>query len=102
MTTENLNILVELFAQLTILALITEGVTEVIKDLLPEKLRVNLPTRLISIGVAMGVAVGWGIDITILLNHKVDFAGSILTGVIGSRGANFTNDLTAKLKQIKG
>ena len=99
----NLSLFVEVSTKLTLLALLAEGLTEAIKDSLPHFIASKISPRFISFCVSIGIAYQWDIDITILLNNRVDLVGSVMTGIIASRGANFVNDrFFSPLKKLKG
>lgn len=91
----------EIFTQILALALITEAITESVKDVIPARIHTYISSKIIAILISIAIAIYWEIDVTLLLNHKVDLLGSVLTGFIASRGANWVNDLSDRfhLKQ---
>jgi hypothetical protein len=61
-------------------------------------------TQLISIAVAVALCFAAGADLFVALG--VDFTwpwiGVVLTGVFGSRGANYVSDLVKRFQNVKG
>lgn len=86
-------------AQLVVVAILIEAIWENIK-MIYDKNKFNI-SMLGSLILGIVVCVIFGIDIfpIVGLNAIVPFIGSIFTGIIVSRGANFVNDL---LKRLKG
>ena len=86
------------FAQLIIIAILVEAIWENIK-MIYDKQKFNI-NMLGSLLLSMIVCVLAEIDIfkIIGINLIVPVVGSLLTGIIVSRGANFVNDLFKKLK----
>ena len=86
------------FAQLIIIAILVEAIWEHCKMVWKEgKFSVNMVGSLL---ISMLVCLLTEADIfpIVGLNITVPFVGSILTGIVVSRGANFVNDLFSKLK----
>lgn len=86
------------YAQLVIIAILVESMWENLKMLYDKsKINVNMIGSLI---LGMLVCVLAQIDIfeIVGINLIVPVIGSLLTGIIVSRGANFVNDLFKKLK----
>ena len=86
------------FAQLVLVAILIEAIWENIKMIYDkQQLNVNMIGSLVLSVVVCLLA---QIDIfpIVGLNMAVPFVGSIFTGIIVSRGANFVNDLFKKLK----
>lgn len=86
------------YAQLIIIAILVEAIWENIK-MIYDKQKFNI-NMLGSLLLSMIVCVLAEIDIfkIIGINLIVPVVGSLLTGIIVSRGANFVNDLFKKLK----
>lgn len=86
------------YAQLVIIAILVEAIWENIK-MIYDKQKFNI-NMLGSLLLSMIVCVLAEIDIfkIIGINLIVPIVGSLLTGIIVSRGANFVNDLFKKLK----
>ena len=87
------------FAQLVLVAILVEAIWENLKMIYDKKkFNVNMIGSLI---LAIIICILARIDIfpIVGLNMAVPFVGSIFTGIIVSRGANFVNDL---LKRLKG
>lgn len=87
------------FAQLVVVAILIEAIWENIK-MIYDKNKFNI-SMLGSLILGIVVCIIFGIDIfpIVGLNAIVPFVGSIFTGIIVSRGANFVNNL---LKRLKG
>lgn len=86
------------YAQLVIIAILVEAIWENIK-MIYDKQKFNI-NMLGSLLLSMIVCALAEIDIfkIIGINLIVPVIGSLLTGIIVSRGANFVNDLFKKLK----
>ena len=86
------------FAQLIIVAILVEAVWENIKMIWQSgKFSINMLGSLI-VSILLCVLVKIDIFPIVWLNIAVPIIGSIFTGIIVSRGANFVNDLFKKLK----
>lgn len=87
------------FAQLIVVAILVEAIWENIK-MIYDKDKFNI-SMIGSLVLGIIVCVVFKIDIfpIVGLNAAIPFIGSIFTGIIVSRGANFVNDL---LKRLKG
>lgn len=87
------------FAQLIVVAILVEAVWENIK-ITYDKKKFNI-SMIGSLVLGIIICVVFKIDIfpIVGLNAIIPFVGSILTGIIVSRGSNFVNDL---LKRLKG
>ena len=86
------------FAQLVLVAILVEAIWENLKMIWEAgKFNINMLGSLI---LAIIVCLLAQIDIfpIVGLNMAIPFVGSIFTGIIVSRGANFVNDLFKKLK----
>jgi len=86
------------FAQLVIVAILVEAIWENCKMVWKDKKpNINMIGSLI---LAIIICVFAKIDIFQIIQIElfVPYIGSILTGIIVSRGANFVNDLFSKLK----
>ena len=86
------------YAQLVIIAILVEAIWENLKMIWNKnKLNFNM---LGSLSLSMIICVLAQINIfeIIGINLIVPVVGSLLTGIIVSRGANFVNDLFKKLK----
>lgn len=86
------------FAQLVIVAILVEAIWENIKMIFPDK-KVSI-SMIGSLIVAVLVCVLTSVDIfpVVGLTITIPFIGSVLTGIIVARGANFVSDLFTKLK----
>lgn len=86
------------FAQLVIVAILVEAIWENLKMIWQAgKFNINMIGSLV-ISILICVLVKIDIFPIVGLNMVVPFVGSIFTGIIVSRGANFVNDLFKKLK----
>lgn len=87
-------------SQVVILAVMVEAIWENIKRAYTDSLQ---PSVIGSLVVSILVCVLAGVDVfeIIGLPLRVAFVGSILTGVIAARGANFVNDLFTRLNAQK-
>lgn len=87
------------FAQLIVVAILVEAIWENIK-MIYDKNKFNI-SMIGSLVLGIIVCVIFKIDIFSIvgLSTTIPFVGSIFTGIIVSRGANFVNDL---LKRLKG
>ena len=86
--------------QVIILAVMVEAIWENIKRAYTDSLQVSVIGSLV---ISIVVCVLTGVDVfeIIGLPIKVAFVGSIFTGVIAARGANFVNDLFTRLNGSK-
>ena len=87
-------------SQLVIIAVLVEAIWENIKRAYTDSLQVSVIGSLV---ISIVVCVLTGVDVfeIIGLPIKVAFVGSIFTGVIAARGANFVNDLFTRLNLPK-
>lgn len=89
------------FSQLVIIAVLVEAIWENIKRVYSES---KIDTSVIgSLAVSILVCVCTRADLFPLVGMPlaVPFLGSILTGIITARGANFVNDLFTRLNGPK-
>jgi hypothetical protein len=87
-------------SQVVILAVMVEAIWENIKRAYTDSLQ---PSVIGSLVISILVCVLAGVDVfeIIGLPLRVAFVGSILTGIIAARGANFVNDLFTRLNAQK-
>nr|DAT21736.1 MAG TPA: hypothetical protein [Caudoviricetes sp.] len=87
-------------SQLVTIAVLVEAIWENIKRAYTDSLQVSVIGSLV---ISIVVCVLTGVDVfeIIGLPIKVAFVGSIFTGVIAARGANFVNDLFTRLNGPK-
>ena len=87
-------------SQVIILAIMVEAIVENLKCAYKDSLQ---PSVIGSLVISISVCVLTGVDVfeIIGLPIKVAFVGSIFTGVIAARGANFVNDLFTRLNGPK-
>lgn len=86
------------FAQLVLIAILVEAIWENLKMTYDKKkLNINMIGSLI-LGILICILAKVDIFSIVGLNLFIPFIGSVLTGIIVSRGANFVNDLFKKLK----
>lgn len=89
------------FMQLIIVAILVEAIWENIKMVYQGgKLSIS---RIGSLVISIIICVIANVDIfpVVGISMSIPFIGSILTGIVVSRGANFVNDLFSKLKEVK-
>ena len=86
------------YAALVIVAILVEAIWENIKMVFPNK-KFSI-SMLGSLLVSILICVLTKVDIfpVVGLSISIPVIGSVLTGIIVSRGANFVNDLFTKLK----
>lgn len=86
------------FAQLVVIAILVEAIWENLKMVYDkEKINVNMIGSLL-LGILICVLANIDIFEIVGIGLFIPVIGSILTGIIVSRGANFVNDLFKKLK----
>lgn len=87
------------YAQLIIIAILIEAIWENLKMIWKDKkVNINMLGVLI-ISIAVCLLTKADIFPIVGINMIVPFVGSILTGIIVARGANFVNDLFNKLNK---
>lgn len=86
--------------QVVILAVMVEAIWENIKRAYTDSIQ---PSVVGSLVISILVCVLTGVDVFELIGLPIHvaFVGSILTGVIAARGANFVNDLFTRLNAPK-
>jgi len=86
------------FAQLILISILVEAIWENLKILWAEK-KFNF-NMLGSLILAIAICTMSGMDIFKIVGIELalPLVGSVLTGVVVSRGANFVNDLFSKLQ----
>ena len=86
--------------QVVMLAVMVEAIWENIKRGYTDSLQ---PSVIGSLVVSILVCVLTGVDLfeIIGLPIRVPFVGSVLTGIVAARGANFVNDLFTRLNGPK-
>jgi len=87
--------------KLLVLALIGEAVWETLK-MIWQNGKVNID-RIGALLVGLLLSVGTGMDLLDMtgIKMKIPYVGVILTGILISRGANFTHDLLASLNNVQ-
>lgn len=86
------------FAQLVIVAILVEAIWENIKMVYQSgKVSISMIGSLV-ISILLCILASIDIFPIVGLTISVPIVGSVLTGIIVSRGANFVNDLFTKLK----
>ncbi len=80
--------------QLTLVAFLVESLIQTFKPLYDKEKGWNKST-LLALGVGILVSVATGFDLFELLGIEVQFpyVGSVLTGILASRGSNFLHDI---------
>lgn len=85
------------YAQLVVVAILVEAIWENLKMIWQEgKFNWNMVGSLV-IGIGLCVLTGVDIFPVVGLSLTIPYIGSVLTGIIVSRGANFVHDLISKL-----
>lgn len=79
------------------LAFMVEALAETIKSIIQARFAYNV---LVPVALGVLIAVLSGVDLLALagLPLAVPYVGSILTGILCSRGANFAHDLAERLR----
>ena len=86
------------FAQLVLAAILVEAIWENCKMIWQEgKFNINMIGSLI-LGIVICVFAGLDVFKIVGIGLSIPILGSVLTGIIVSRGANFVNDLFTKLQ----
>lgn len=86
------------FAQLVIVAILVEAIWENCKMIWQKgKFSISMIGALV-VSILVCVLTGADIFPIVGLNIAVPFVGSVLTGIVVSRGANFVSELFTKLK----
>lgn len=91
----------ENFLQIIIIAILAEAVWENLKMIWQQgKISIDKIGALI---VSIVITLSTQLDVFAILNFKISvpFIGSILTGILISRGANFIHDILTKIQTIK-
>lgn len=87
------------FAQLVLIAILVEAIWENLKMIYDKnKFNINMIGSLI-LSIIICVLAQIDIFAIVGVNLFVPFIGSVFTGIIVSRGANFVNDLFTRLKK---
>ena len=90
----------ESLLQIVVIALLAETIWENLKMIWQNgKFSID---RIGALVISILIAVGTKIDLFAILNFSIaiPFAGSILTGILISRGANVVHDLLNKIQDI--
>lgn len=86
------------FAQLILIAILVEAIWENLKMVWQEKkLNVNMLGSLL-LSILICLLAGLDIFNIVGIELALPVVGSLLTGIVVSRGANFVNDLFSKLQ----
>lgn len=87
------------YAQLVIVAILIEAIWENLKMIWKDKkIDINVVGVLV-ISITICLLTGMDIFPIVGISMIVPFIGSILTGIIVARGANFVNDLFSRLNK---
>lgn len=59
--------------------------------------------KIVSIVLGVVVAIGFGVDLFAMfgLTSTIPYLGTVLSGLLMSRGANYINDILAKITSYK-
>ena len=87
------------FAQLILIAILVEAIWENLKVIWAEKkFNINMLGSLI-LSILICVLAKVDIFVIVGIELSLPIIGSVLTGIVVSRGANFVNDLFSKLQK---
>lgn len=80
------------------LVVVVEGLIEYFATPIPSNYKPYVAAIL-----GIGLCLGYGADLLSLLGYQasIPFVGQVLTGLLISRGSNYTNDLVSRLQVIR-
>lgn len=83
------------------MAIVVESVVDIIKDVFVNK--TVMWQKIVSIVLGIVVATGFGVDLFAMfgLTSTIPYLGTVLSGLLMSRGANYINDILAKITSYK-
>lgn len=89
------------FFSILVMAIVVESVVDIIKDVFVNK--TVMWQKIVSIVLGIVVAVGFGVDLFAMfgLTSTIPYLGTVLSGLLMSRGANYINDILAKITSYK-
>lgn len=95
----------EAFLSLVVLSMLIEAIVNLVKNIKEQETNWKYWASLV-VGLVVGVAVtvNWDIDVFRMLGlpvGRVPFLGSVLTGILLSRGSNFVSDLIGRINLPK-
>lgn len=84
-----------------VMAIVVESVVDIIKDVFVNK--TVMWQKIVSIVLGIVVAIGFGVDLFAMfgLTSTIPYLGTVLSGLLMSRGANYINDILAKITSYK-
>lgn len=94
--------MIEALGSIFVLAILVEAIVEYfVVDLLKERTHL---IRYIAAAVAVILCIVYNADLfrAVGILSTVPFVGSVLTGLIVSRGSNYLNDFISKLRSMSG
>ena len=94
----------ESFWKIFMLAMVTEALTEYVKTAVLIRDWKSAVVQLCALGIGLLVCLAASADLPAELGvpFQVPWLGSVITGILVSRGANYVNDLTGRLRTVKG
>lgn len=89
------------FFSILVMAIVVESVVDIIKDVFVNK--TVMWQKIVSIVLGIVVAIGFGVDLFAMfgLTSTIPYLGTVLSGLLMSRGANYINDILAKITSYK-
>lgn len=89
------------FFSILVMAIVVESVVDIIKDVFVNK--TVMWQKIVSIVLGVVVAIGFGVDLFAMfgLTSTIPYLGTVLSGLLMSRGANYINDILAKITSYK-
>lgn len=90
--------MVESFVTLFVLAVLCEAVVEWVKDLVPAIAGTGAKIAALVVGLVLTFGAGQNLFSLIGVQFTYPIVGTILAGIIVSRGSNYIHDLIAKLQ----
>ena len=84
-----------------VMAIVVESVVDIIKDVFVNK--TVMWQKIVSIVLGIVVAIGFGVDLFAMfgLTSTIPYLGTVLSGLLMSRGANYISDILAKITSYK-
>lgn len=96
---ENMEGLVMPIEALLIICILTEAVVQIVKSALPRELSV---TGINIIAMVVAILLCLALHVSIFTGETwIVYIGSVLAGLMASRGSNFTHDICEAIKNVK-
>ena len=90
--------MIETFVTLFILSVLCEAVVEWLKDLVPALAGTAAKVAALVVGLVMAFGAGQNLFLLIGVEFAYPIVGTVLAGIVVSRGSNYIHDLIAKLQ----